>query len=113
MRPLAILLLLIWLPLQGVAAAAVPFCDHQPPPAAGPADQHAGHHDAGHGTPDHTALSGACDDCGVCHLACAPAVPSQTTLPGMCAATQHAVFESGTPPPFVPDLLQRPPLARA
>jgi hypothetical protein len=110
MRSLALLLLLVWLPLQGVAAAAMPFCEHQQAPA-GAADRHDGH-PQDHRSADHGVPAGNCDDCGVCQLACAPAMPSQSTVPAMSAATQRAAFECGTPPPFVPDRLHRPPLAR-
>jgi hypothetical protein len=112
MRSLALLLLLIWLPFQGVAAAAMPFCKHQQVPA-GLADQHAGHHDPGHEMADHGAAPGGCDDCGVCQLACAPAVPSQSTLAAITPDTEHVAFECGALPPFVPDLLHPPPLAPA
>jgi hypothetical protein len=111
MRSLAMVLLLIWLPLQGVAAAVMPFCDHQQAPV-GSGDHHTDHHLAGHGPLDHSAASGTCDDCGVCHLACAPTVPSQATLPAVFLSAQRAAFECGAPPAFIPDLPQRPPLPR-
>jgi hypothetical protein len=111
MRSLALLLLLIWLPLQGVAAIAMPFCGHQQVPAGAAGGHDGDHHE--HASADHAVPPGNCDDCGVCQLACAPAMPSQSSLPAMSAATQRATFVRGMPPPFVPDPLQRPPLARA
>lgn len=122
-----------WLPLQGYGAVAMPFCEHGPAmPASSdviPAhveekNGHTGyagmqHHDhpavdhhaaAPEGSADKPAGPG-CNDCGACHLACAPLIVS---------AVPHVV-NSGSPvydlPPaeslksVSPEQLQRPPLS--
>ena len=119
--------LLLWLPLQGVAALTMPFCRHAEQSSASTvtgrdAQTHAAHAHAGqahdHRTPARPgdargADTLACNDCGACHLACAPAVPSH--------AADAAAPLPGTPrlgpPPFAPptvvlELLNPPPLSR-
>lgn len=105
--------LLLWLPLQGLAAAGMPYCrhDHTPPPAmqTGIQDQHAGH-DCGH---EQNAPSAAtqtqCDDCGYCHLGAAPALLS--TPAGLCDSARFSfkfAFDTHFPL-FFPEQPQRPP----
>ena len=95
-RAIVTTFLVLWLPLQGTAAVAMPFCNHPLTDAAhvvpGPEP---GHHDglAPSALAKHehraamvnAASSGrvapatahlACNDCGACHLACAPAAPA-------------------------------------
>jgi hypothetical protein len=109
MRRLVLILVVLWLPLQGMAAVVMPFCKQAQPAAAGHAPPH--EHQAGkqHQPP---VLHG-CDDCGVCHLACAPGVPSEVALTLELTATGPARFKAQAPPRFVPDQPRRPPLARA
>ena len=109
MRRLVLILVMLWLPLQGMAAVVMPFCKQAHPAAAGHADHHAHQAQDQHRLP----ASHACDDCGVCHLACAPAVPSEAALSLAPPATEHATFEPRGQPRFIPDQPQRPPLARA
>ena len=126
LRRLVIALLLAWLPVQGIAAVAMPFCRHAMHQA--PVDVHAGHHHGGSGNgvghhADHgsstldevpsTASVLNCNDCGACQLACAPAAPPAAlafALPPALAG----VFALDPPEPraFVPEQPQRPPLTR-
>src|SRR3982750_2113905 len=86
MRASIALLMMFWLPLQGFAAVAMPFCDHVTHRAA-TADAHA-HHSmhhahAGHGMQDHQlppegSATLDCDNCGACNLACTPVVPAHS-----------------------------------
>jgi hypothetical protein len=125
LRRLVISVLLLWLPLQAVAAVTMPFCRHtfdsgmtasQEPALAA---QHA-HHQHEPGAPSGSPSSAAdqhggltCNDCGSCHLACAPAVLSQLT------SGQIVPLYTGldlppflTPPAFVLDRPKPPPLLR-
>ena len=126
LRRLVLAVLLMWLPLQGLAALTMPFCRHAPGTAAGDvvaqhgsAADHAGHahhHDASGAAqePVQPAMSLTCNDCGACHLACAAAM---LPAPVMRAAAPA----SGGPDPapaiaplaHVPDQPNPPPLPRA
>lgn len=123
MKLVLVLLMSLWLPLQGVAAVIMPFCKHslanpdQPSAAhhAAPED-HAGHsgHHLGHDGQEADDSSGsmltACDDCGHCHLSCAVSLPSPS-LPGTVDISFPAPhILSILPHGIVPLLLNRPPL---
>ena len=112
--------MVVWLPLHGFVALAMPFCKHTH--LSGPtgpttethvhsASQQAHHmeHPAKH---DHAGTTGlACNDCGACHLACSPAAPvSQRILE---ATSADCFVQSGAilPPLFIPEQGHRPPLA--
>ena len=90
-RRVALVVLILWLPLQGIAAVAMPFCAH------GVGAQDAFTEQVGHSHHAHAHHPGAeahpgqqpastkhsdlgCNGCGPCHLACAPAVPVAMTL---------------------------------
>jgi hypothetical protein len=127
LRRLVVCLLLLWLPLQGMAALTMPFCRHGQEPGAAAATEHAAqlhtaHVHAGHRhDPGPPAQPGAeqppaadhlaCNECGACHLACAPAVPSHAAeglapLPGTPrlgpppCAPPAVVLEQPNPPPL-------------
>lgn len=131
---LLLVILALWLPFQAVLAVAMPFCGHVRPVANVSTEGHYGHVHTGqspsvthHAHLDHDVLGdkhlgdstvtqslGACDQCGLCHLACAGfmAPSRQLTsleLPGhvMIGAISPAV----TNPPLAP--LDRPPLTTA
>ena len=102
LRKLVLCLLLAWLPLQGVAAVTMPFCrhgSHETAPAmqselhAGLHGQHAHEHGGTHHAPAPESGHGAltCNDCGSCHLACAPALLAQ-------AGDTAIVANPGEPP---------------
>lgn len=111
-RRLIALLLMLWFPLQGWAAAAMPLCMHgsaQLEAAAAVADggEHCQHHTAE--TPAETAAA-QCDHCAACHLAHTPALSPQPLLMGFDAPVQRA--ESGLVFYYLifPEQPQRPPL---
>lgn len=131
-RKIVALFLLFWLPLQGIAAVDMPFCQHALP---GASHRHAGvetgvtqqhgpqsdarashHHSAMHSTlatraPNPSLAELGCNDCGACHLACAAMIP--VSLPMMLGAPVSAP----TPGPlqtlleFTPQQPDPPPLA--
>lgn len=128
-------LLSLWLPLQGLAAVVMPFCQHSF--AADPLDRtsvhgrHMNQDDMGKDHIDHSGMShgahhskpsqqdsgdtrnlmSACDDCGSCNLSCAPTLPS--------TAMQAVALPLAAGPPYsflpalagvIPHRLDRPPL---
>ncbi len=95
-RRLVIMFIVLWLPLQGVVAAVMPFCKHAMAKGVDSSStQHSSAVDHGHHTQhassdtsthseraehrsDGSALVKlACDNCDVCHLACATFIPAQ------------------------------------
>jgi hypothetical protein len=124
-RFLVVLLLIACLPLKVVAAVAMPFCgasltamahsDH--------ADGDSGH--AGHDKhADHGAMPGLasdpasssdddCSQCGLCHLACASAIPVDSAVLKIRFAPVLSAAPPGSFVSFVPELLFRPPLRPA
>jgi hypothetical protein len=123
---IASIFVMLWLPLQGIAAVAMPFCRHALPDTSmepamhGERQQgsHAQHehaadhdgHDAGADAPD-PGSSLACNDCGVCHLACAPAVaPASSFSASNIMSGQQIAGNPSEPRAFVPEQPKRPPL---
>ena len=122
------LALVLWLPLQGIASVAMPFCRHAESADAATSvgsDAHAADHasavhlgDSQHHHPHGDDPKGvdygfalSCNDCGACHLACAPAMTS--ALWGALALPPALQRISVDPPPplaFVPEQPKRPPL---
>ena len=109
-RNAILILLMLWLPLQGVAASLVPLCEN-----AGKAslqhDHQAHHHDHDHnGHPAKNPLP--CGQCDPCHMCCAMAIPatsiqfSQNTDSEFVAATPTLLTL------FIPEQPQRPPQFR-
>ncbi|HWQ38181.1 MAG TPA: hypothetical protein VNM24_06135 [Burkholderiales bacterium] len=127
-----VLLISLWLPVQGMAAVVMPFCKHglvgepdqgiAPPASTAHAGLHATNgHAAGHADhAAHAAQAGAnhtaqaslipCDDCGHCHLSCAFTLPS----PGLTGAGFVSVAAPASAPGIlhgtVPLPEHRPPL---
>ena len=120
--------LLLWLPLQAIAAIAMPFCAH---PAHAHPSGHAlvatsegeGHavdrsgspwsNDSGH---HHEEGGGSfpmnCNECGACHLACSPTAPGgAVVVADQAPGAVYAEFSPTLPPLFVPEQRKRPPLA--
>ncbi len=116
LRNLILGFLLLWLPLQGFAAAGMSFCrhDHTPPPAMQDRmqDHHAGH-DCGHDQDTPSATSQMqCDDCGYCHMGGAPALlPTSAGLSDNASFSFKFAFDTHFPQLF-PEQPQRPPYAR-
>lgn len=121
------MLIALWLPLQGYAAVAMPFCSSNARAHAGKAvasahqqDGHSGH--MNHDKVDHDAATGpdsghgdadklACNNCGPCHLACSPLIFAVTPSLG---APGNPVFQPVSAESlyfFFPEQPQRPPLS--
>jgi hypothetical protein len=118
MKSVIALLVMLWLPLQGFAAMAMPICPHALGPAAATAvvdhaHMHPGH--AGHGVshapaPDqHT--DGDCVKCGACHLACTPAAPAWSMTFQIETGQRYRLDVPATPTLFIPDQPHLPPAA--
>ncbi len=120
-----VLLMSLWLPLQGVAAVVMPFCKHSL--IAGTADLHQAHkasanldhsahlgeHDVQLSDDSHglgKTIASACDDCGHCQLSGACTLPAAEL---QASFTTVAVVPSSILPALagvVPHHLKRPPL---
>jgi hypothetical protein len=108
--------MLVWLPMQGYAIEAMPFCLHQHDDGAMQAapDEHAGCH--GQEAPPHhgksiSKTSAACDDCFSCHLIVQPAL---IVTPLALGGDSSRLFQRPLKDSFslfFPEQPQRPPLA--
>jgi ferredoxin len=131
-RSILTALMILWLPLQGYAAVAMPFCKHGFQVAhedmtsrpllhsgaphilhdihstSGSHQQHGAHAGLQHhgGSPG----SLACNDCGACHLACSPAAPTQSSAAEPLGMQSFTQFSPTLPPLFVPEQRTPPPL---
>jgi ferredoxin len=124
MRRLVVSFLLLWLPLQGLAAVTMPFCRHaldaDTQPAAQPqAHAQHSHHAQEHGAPvqeRHAADDPgglACNDCGACHLACAAVMLSEPPVHTLALAAARVNLPPPlSPPALVLDQPNPPPLSR-
>lgn len=111
-RKLLLICLMLWLPLQGYAATVMPFCAHSKH------DQHASHqmslqahddqsaHDQHHGT-----SNAPCDNCSLCHLCSAMALPLFAEQAKIKPDTLFSIPPQAAFSPFFPEQPQRPPLA--
>jgi hypothetical protein len=109
------LFLLLWLPLQSWAGVAMPFCKHamhgntqSMSPAQAHPDGHA-HHPAP--PAGHSDADTACNDCGACHLACAPALPMPDVAFWMPACSTQCTLSALSFSLFDPEQSKRPPIA--
>lgn len=133
-KTLVVLLMSLWLPLQGMAAVTMPFCKHSMTVAGAGAHaveqpfahggQTAHDHDAHHAQMTHgdhahmthgaghdaTQSLAACDDCGQCALSGAFTLPATglqaTSL--LTSAAPHSIATAFAD--VVPHRLNRPPL---
>jgi ferredoxin len=115
----------LWLPINGYVALAMPFCHHGGADMSAHETMSAADHSgmAHHADPDSGAehVAGlsvstdptgsglACNDCGVCHLACSPLLMSEAIS---FKPTGHNVFDvqvQPSPHSFSPEQPQRPP----
>ena len=131
-RKLLLICLMLWLPLQGYAAATMPFCQHNAPKSQGPqSNQHAQHQmpqqapeqaqgqaqngqdpHAGHAQ-HHGKGSTACDNCTLCHMCSAMALPS---FAAPVSVKPTHLFNIPSQVSFSPIFLeqpQRPPLVQS
>lgn len=120
-RRVALFLLILWLPVQGIAAVAMPFCAHALGHENAAADVQTGHEHHGHAhgpasdmhpgqdsePANHPDLG--CNGCGPCHLACAPAVPAAATLVLMSAEGDYSPLCTTLARLFIPEQPQPPP----
>ena len=106
--------LFVTLSLQGFAAVAMPFCQHQAGAidrAMGQGSEEHAHHALATANESLSAMEGfACDDCAFCQLCAAPAIPAVAlislpeVMPSLITATPIDFS------PFVPEQPQPPPL---
>jgi hypothetical protein len=120
-RILIVLMMCLTLPTQVLAGITMPFCGEAVAEAATAGhSEHAGHvmdgamadHDASdHGQAHHASSdSSDCNQCGLCHLACAGALPT-FLAPAFSApfgSVLQAVLQADTSD-VLPDRLLRPP----
>ena len=114
-----VVLILLALPLQSVAGLVMPFCAGQTTSPQSD-DIHAGHavmHDDDHAThavpvvPADQSLADLrdCDQCGLCHLACAGALPVTTSDLADSLRSVLRPAPQSTITQFLPDPFLRPP----
>lgn len=109
LRNLIIFSIMLWLPLQGVAAAAMPVCqnsaDHQPAQI-----EHPAHHNCDQ--PDGQPVQKAsCDNCALCHLCGTSTVADSLTRLQPYGGAVYAPLTDIAVKSFIPEQPQRPPLA--
>jgi hypothetical protein len=105
------------LSLQGFAAVAMPFCQHQPAVIhhmmAQDSEQHVHHASAVDDEARSAMERFACDDCAFCQLCAAPAIPAVVLI----SLPEVAPSLITTPPVyfslFVPEQPQPPPLSQS
>ena len=112
-----LILTALWLPLQAVAGMTMKFCAHAAAPQmmqeAAMGEEHCPYHDADAApiAPDHEQTPGqACDDCGICHLACAGYMPAAEVRTGVAPTDrtfQH--WPAVSLPSHIPEPPQHPP----
>jgi hypothetical protein len=124
------LLMMLWLPLRGVAAVAMPFCNESPQPVTDASASNP-HHAHGHGGAvpsedlkpsgargtSETSQDGAhplhlqCNDCGACHLACAPVLGVAAQVLCVPVSQHFSSLPQASPPARPLDQPHPPPLA--
>ena len=121
-RRVTLVLLMLWLPLQGVVAVAMPFCPQSLGLPGIASQPQAGHEHHAHATRSSAADSHSdhdpaptkhsnfsCNGCGVCHLACAPAVPTTIALALASVDSIYSPLYSTFVRLFIPEQPQPPP----
>lgn len=114
-------LLMLWLPLQAIAAVSMPFCLHGGMAGVAQTSVH-GHHHHEDSTPgpghnerqpsdQHSAAGDLqqCNNCGACNLACAAAVPVSPPVLAAIAIAAPPYFSADSLGLFIPDQPQPPP----
>ena len=124
LRRCVVFLLCLWFPLQGVAGVVMPFCaagghGESPHLQAGGHPPAAGEHEHCPGTADDAPPAQtaggdlACDQCSICHLACASVLPAQAMALAAPDAPVIAGLSQQHLPSHFPDSPFRPPRALA
>ena len=117
-RRLVLCFIILWLPVQGFAAIAMPFCKHAlghsavAQTASDPHEHHQHHKHQGEAADGNLHGSGLmCDDCGACRLACSALVVPVVLILCVPVAQSSFVLPSATPlHSFFPEQPCRPPL---
>ena len=114
LRKLILIFIMLWLPLQGYAATAMPFCQHNESGQQARHDMMHAAQDDQHSHPSndqHTAKGGLpCDNCTMCHMCSAIVIP---TIAVNLTITPDKHFDIPAPIRFslvFPEQPQRPPL---
>lgn len=116
-RLVALIVLAVCLPLQSVGAVTMPFCaagDATSMDVAGmdhsmPMD-HAGHdmdHHPDGASDQHEGMD--CNQCGLCHLACASALPSSMPVLSDVLQPVYQATRAVSVTSFLPDPVRKPP----
>lgn len=116
-RVLVAIFLAVCLPMQTVGAVTMPFCeagDMASMPMAdmehGMAMDHADHDMDHHPDGDADAQQGVgCNQCGLCHLACASALPSSTSMLSDVLQSVYQAARTVNVSSFQPDPVHKPP----
>jgi hypothetical protein len=128
LRRFALLLMLAWLPMSTLAAAALPNCAghagavaasasgdaaHHGDGAHPAGSAHHVHHHPGGSAPDAPATTGghACAVCGLCHQSGQVQPPPAVVAAPPDVSSAPAARAAPLPSRFVPDPLRRPPRA--
>ncbi len=123
MRILITLILAVCLPLQSVGAVTMPFCEagdmasmdmasahHEMPMDHEMSMDHASHDMNHHGEGDAGSQQGLdCNQCGLCHLACASALPSSTPVLSDVLKSVYQTALAANVSSFQADPLRKPP----
>ncbi len=116
-KRLALVMVMVALPLQGLAAVVIPVCQSDPAQessAAKSEHRHADKHDHDHGAPapdhDHpiAASDFGSDHCGA---GLAFAIPVMATKPPAAPGSEHSVFLATSISEHIPEQPRRPPRA--
>jgi hypothetical protein len=120
-RTFVLSVVMLWLPVQGFAAVAMPFCQHAlgHSSALHTSDAHGSHHQHGHhhgkasGNSDQTnglPIGFSCNDCGSCHLACSPVLTRAVTAVISSCGHIYNPLQPASDSLFIPEQLKPPPL---
>jgi hypothetical protein len=107
-RNAILILLMLWLPLQGVAATLVPLCEKAS--QASVEHDHQAHHHEHEGHPAKNPLP--CDQCDPCHMCCAMAIPATAIQFSQHTGSEFPAATPTLPTLFIPEQPQRPPQLR-
>ena len=113
-----VLLMALWLPFHALVAVAMPFCQDMSSATnthtdRAPSHQHNGSHHGDQGAADEAnhAFSLECNDCGPCHLACAPVLGTSADIVVMTFSQHLYPLAQALPPARMLDQPHPPPLA--
>ncbi|MCH9638489.1 MAG: hypothetical protein K0U40_03240 [Betaproteobacteria bacterium] len=118
MRSLFLILIILWIPLQGAFAAAVPQCSHEENAArnlnstATPTSDTHLQITSPEQPMDHNMTSNPeCEVNTMCHTSCSTIMISVSTTATPSGITSYTISLISKSSSFIPEQLQRPPLA--